>query len=246
MVGAILCALIIVALIAIHTPPARRYVIDQVVALLSREQIEFSTDQLGYNVLNASVNLRNVRVRSTAWPDAPAFATIGRIRVNLNLVQLLRGRYVVQSGSLEDVDIHYVVDEQGRNNLPRPPADPNAPQKPLDYLVSSLSINRANVRYENRAEQIDAQLPVSTVKVSGNDLTNRHEIEFEAAAGHVRTQDREAAIDRAAGQVDLGEDDVTIERLEVESLGSRADVAGTIKAFDEPIADLTVKSTVDA
>jgi outer membrane protein assembly complex protein YaeT len=246
MVGAVLCALLIVALIAIHTPPARRYLVDQVVALLSREQIEFSTDQLGYNVLNASINLRNVRVRSTTWPDAPAFATIGRLRINLSLLQLLRGRYVVQSGTIDDVDIHYVVDEQGRNNLPRPPADPNAPHKPLDYLVSSLSVSRAQVRYENRAEQIDAQLPISSVKVSGNDLTNRHEIEFEAAAGNVRAQDREAVIDRAAGQIDLGEDDVAIERLEVDTLGSRAAVAGTIKAFDEPIADLTVKSTIDA
>ena len=54
-IGAVLCALLIVALIAVHTPPARRYLVEQVVALLSREQIEFSTDQLGYNVLNASV-----------------------------------------------------------------------------------------------------------------------------------------------------------------------------------------------
>ena len=244
--GGIICAPIIVGLIAVHTPPARRYLIDQVVALLSREQIEFSTDQLGYNVLNASVNLRNVRVRSTTWPDAPAFATIGRLRLNLSLLQLLRGRYVVQSGTIEDVDVHYVVDEQGRNNLPRPPADPNAPHKPLDYLVSSLSITRAQVRYENRAEQIDAQLPLSSVEVSGNDLTNRHEIQFEAAGGHVRAQDREAAIDRAAGTIDLGEDDVAIERVEVESVGSRADVAGTIKTFDAPVADLTVKSSIDA
>jgi outer membrane protein assembly complex protein YaeT len=244
--GAILCALLVIVLIAIHTPPARRYVVDQVVALLSREQIEFSTDQLGYNVLNASMNLRNVRLRSTAWPDAPTFATIGRLRINMSLAQLLRGRYVVQSGTVEDVDIHYVVDEQGRNNLPRPPADPNAPQKPLDYLVSSLSVDRANVRYENHAQQIDAQLPISSIRVSGNDITKRHEIEFEASQGTLRAEDREAAIDRAAGQIDLGQDDVAIDRLEVESLGSRADVTGTIKSFDEPIADVTVKSSIDA
>jgi outer membrane protein assembly complex protein YaeT len=244
--SAIVCALLIVALIAIHTPPARRYLADQVVALLSREQIEFSTDQLGYNALNASVNLRNVRLRSTTWPDAPTFATIGRLRINLSLLQLLRGRYVVQSGTIEDVDIHYVVDEQGRTNLPRPPADPNAPSKPLDYLVSSLSVERANVRYENRAEQIDAQLPLTSVTVSGNDLTNRHDIQFEAAAGNVRARDRQAAIDRAAGRIDLGENDVAIERLEVEALGSQAEVAGTITAFDDPVADLMVTSTVDA
>ena len=91
---AFVCILLIVALIALHTPPARRYITDQVVALLAREQIEFSTDQLGFNALNASINLRNVRVRSTSWPDAPVFATIGSLRIDLGLWQLLRGRRV--------------------------------------------------------------------------------------------------------------------------------------------------------
>ncbi len=243
--GVLVCALVIVALIALHTPPARRYVANQIVALLAREQIEFSTDQLGYNVLNASVNLRNIRVRSTMWPEAPVFATIGRARVNLSLVQLIRGRYVVESGNVDDVDIHYFVDEQGRNNLPRPPRDPDAPERDLDYLVSSLSIARAHVRYENRAQQIDARLPISSIEVSGNDLTDRHEIQLDAAQGDVRIQDRQAAVNRLSGQVDLGEDDVAIETLELDSAGSRAEVTGSISRFDAPVADLAVKSSID-
>jgi outer membrane protein insertion porin family len=245
-VGATICVLLIVALIAIHTPPARRFVAERVVALLSREQIEFSTDQLGFNVLNASINLRNVRIRSTTWPDAPAFATIGRARFNFNLFQLLRGRYVLQTGTVDNIDIHYVVDEQGRNNLPRPPRDPDAPQRRLDYLVSSLSIAEANVRYENRAQQIDARLPISSIEVSGNDLTNRHQIRFEGAGGDVRMQDRAASIDRVAGQIDVGEDDVTIEQLTLDAMGSRAEATGIVSRFDAPLADLTVRSAVDA
>jgi outer membrane protein assembly factor BamA/autotransporter translocation and assembly factor TamB len=246
MLGVLICALVIVALIALHTPPARRYVANQIVTLLAREQIEFSTDQLGYNVLNASVNLRNIRVRSTTWPDAPVFATIGRAQVNLSLVQLFRGRYVVESGNIDDLEIHYFVDQQGRDNLPLPPRDPDAPQQQLDYLVSSFSIARANVRYENRAEQIDARLPISSLEVSGNDLTDRHEIQFDAAAGDVRIEDRQAAIDRLSGQVDLGENDVAIEKLALDSSGSRAEVTGSIAQFDAPVADLAVTSSIDA
>ncbi len=244
--GVLVCALVIVVLIALHTPPARRYVANQIVALLAREQIEFSTDQLGYNVLNASVNLRNIRVRSTTWPGAPVFATIGRAQVNLSLVQLFRGRYVIESGNVDDVDIHYFVDEQGRNNLPSPPRDPDAPATDVDYLVSSLSIARAQVRYENRAEQIDARLPISSIDVSGNALTDRHEIRFDAAKGDVRIGERLAAVDRLSGQVDLGEEDVAIERLDVDSSASRAGVTGSITQFDAPVADLTVKSSLDA
>jgi outer membrane protein assembly complex protein YaeT len=244
--AAILCLLAVLTFIAIQTPPARRFAVSQVVALLARERIEFSTDELGYNLLGASFNLRNVRIRSTTWPDAPVFATIGRLRINMSLLQLLRGRYVVQSGSIEDVDVHYFVDEQGRDNLPRPPKDPNEPAKPLDYLVQTLSVSRAHVRYENRTEQIDAQLPVSSIQITGNGITDRHLIHLQAAAGDVRVQDRHAAIDRLEGDVDTGDDDVAIQQLHVETTGSRADVTGTIKQFDAPVADLTVKSSVDA
>ncbi len=243
--AAVICLIIVVALIAVHTSPVRRFANDRIVALLAREQIEFSTDELSYNVLNASVNLRNIRIRSTAWPDAPVFATIGRARINLGLVHLLRGRYVVESGTLDDVDVHYVVDEQGRDNLPRPPKDPDAPSQPLDYLVSSLTIAKANVRYENRAQQIDARLPFSSIEVNGNALTDRHQIAFNATGGSLQIQERHAAVDRMAGRVDLGKDDVSIERLEVDTVGSHAEVSGTITQFDSPMADLSVTSDVN-
>jgi outer membrane protein assembly complex protein YaeT len=246
LVAAIICLLAVLTFVAVQTPPARRFATDQIIALLAREQIEFNTDQLGYNLLGASFNLRNVRIRSTTWPDAPVFATIGRLRVNMSLLQLLRGRYVVQSGSIEDVDIHYVVDEQGRDNLPRPPKDPNEPEKPLDYLVQKLSVSRANVRYENRAQHIDAQLPVSSIQVTGNDLTDRHLIHLQAAGGNVQVQDRRTAIDRLEGDVETGDDDVAIQKLHVETTGARADLTGSIKQFDAPVADLAVTSSVDA
>ena len=244
-VGLTLCALLIVALIAVHTPPARRFITGEIVALLAREQIEFSTDQLSFNALNTSVNLRNVRIRSTAWPDAPTFATIGRLQINVSLLQLLRGRYVVQSGDVSDVHVHYFVDAQGRDNLPRPPRDPDNPTEPLDYLVSALSVRDATVRYENRAQQIDATMPVSSIEVNGNDLTDRHEITLEAANGQVQVQDQHARIDRLIGQLDLGEDDVSFEQLDLVAEGSRAAVTGSIQHFDAPIVDLAVKSALD-
>jgi len=35
----------------------------------------------------------------------PVFATIGHVRLDLSLTQLIRGRYVLQSGVLQDVEI---------------------------------------------------------------------------------------------------------------------------------------------
>ena len=90
------------------------------------------------------------------------------------------------------------------------------------------------------------RLPVSSIEVNGNDLTDRHEITLEAANGQVQVQDRQATIDRLIGQLDLGEDDVSFEQLDVVAEGSRAAVTGSIQQFDAPIADFAVKSTLDA
>ncbi|HZM59425.1 MAG TPA: translocation/assembly module TamB domain-containing protein [Vicinamibacterales bacterium] len=244
--GGIICLIAVLSFVAVHTPPVRRFATQQVVNLLARERIEFGTDELGYNLFGASINLRNVRIRSTEWPDAPVFATIRRASFDLSLLQLLRGRYVLQTGSVDGLDIHYYVDEQGRDNLPRPPSDPNKPKEPLDYLIADLTVSNARVHYENRAQQVDAQLPVSSIKVTGNGLTDRHLIHLEAAGGNLQAQERRAAIDRVTGDVDLGDDDVTIQHLQVDTLGSRAEVTGTIAMFDAPVLDVALKTSVDA
>ena len=137
------CLVVVIVFFTIHTRPVRRYAVNKVAALLAQRQIGFQTDELGYNLLRTSIDLKNVRVRSTRLPDAPVFATIQRARLNLNLFDLLRGRYVVESGTVEGLDVHYFVDEQGRDNLPRPPVDPDKPDQPLDYLVAALTASNA-------------------------------------------------------------------------------------------------------
>jgi len=142
-----LCLVAIILFFTIHTRPVRRYAVNKVMALLAEKHIEFQTDELNYNLLKASLDLKNIRVRSVDVPDAPVFATIARAQINLSLPDLLRGRYVVESGSVDGVDVHYFVDEQGRDNLPRPLTDPNKPNEPLNYLISALKISNVRLRY---------------------------------------------------------------------------------------------------
>ena len=180
-----------------------------------------------------------------AAPSAPVFATIGRAQLNLSLSQLLRGRYVVDTGSVEDVDIHYFVDADGRDNLPRPLADPNEPRKPLDYLIANLSAN-GRLRYENRAQDIDLVLPLDKVAITGDALTDRHQISVESSGGQARIEQRSAAIDRLAGEIDLGDDDLKVSQLDLQALGSRASLTGSLRRFDAPEIAVRLKADVAA
>jgi len=223
-----LCLVAIILFFTIHTRPVRRYAVNKVIALLAQKHIEFQTDELNYNLLKASLDLKNIRVRSVDVPDAPVFATIKRAQINLSLPDLLRGRYVVESGSVDGVDVHYVVDEQGRDNLPRPLTDPNKPNEPLNYLISALKVSNVRLRYENRAQQIDAELPVSLADVSGNRLTDRQHVMLTAGMGGVRVKDRTTPIDRLLGEIEWDDKEVKVAKLDVDSEGSRAELADAV------------------
>jgi outer membrane protein assembly factor BamA/autotransporter translocation and assembly factor TamB len=241
-----LCLVAIILFFTIHTRPVRRYAVNKVMALLAQKHIEFHTDELNYNLLKASLDLKNIRVRSVDVPDAPVFATIKRAQINLSLPDLLRGRYVVESGSVDGVDVHYFVDEQGRDNLPRPLTDPNKPNEPLNYLISALKVSNVRLRYENRAQQIDAELPVSLADVSGNRLTDRQHVMLTAGMGRVRVKDRTTPIDRLLGEIEWDDKEVKVAKVDVDSEGSRAELADVV--YDQTqrranVSSLTLRGT---
>ena len=244
--GVALVLLLAGLILFLHTTPGRRVVISQITRYLQQQNISFSTEELNYNLLDLRISLRNVRVRSQDAPDLPPFASMARATVDLSLTQLLRRRYVVESGDAEGIAVHYLVDAEGRDNLPRSPRDPDQPSQRLNYLVEELQLRTSQVRYENRQQQIDVTLPVSLIAVEGDALTDRHTVRVAAARGTLAAQGRTAAIDELTGEFDLGEDDARIERLEVAAEGTHAALAGSVSQFADPRADLTLRGAIDA
>ena len=233
-------------LLFLHTSPARGFVLTQVTNLLQQQNIEFGTDELRYNLFDLRLSLRNLRIRSHEAPDLPPFASIARVSLDLSLSQVLRRRYVLQSGDVEGVAVHYFVDANGRDNLPRPPTDPNQPSQPLDYLIEELQVRAAKVRYENVPQRIDVTIPVSSMTVEGDALTDRHTVSLEAADGTLIFQDRRAALDKLSGELDLGDDDVRVERIDVVAEGADLTLTGHVAQFADPQGDLALRGTVDA
>ena len=246
LIGGGILLLLLLAVIVLHTPPARRHILNQVTDLLATQRIDFNAEALSYNLLELSLTIEDVRVQAMDAPDAPPFAVIPRAEVDLSLLALLGGRYVVESGGIDRMSIHYFVDETGQDNLPRPPSQPDQPSEPLDYLVERFSIGQANLRYENREIDIDARLPIDAIDVVGDEVTDRHAVQLAASGGEVRIEDRNVTVDRLSGLLDLGKDDVAIEEVVLEAAGSRVRLAGEVERFEDPVADLTLDARVDA
>ena len=244
-IAAAVCLLVVLLLLALHTGAARRYALDRVKAALASQHIDLQAEALRYNLFTLSVDARNLRLRSSS-SDLPPFATIATARLDLSLTDLLRKRYVVQASVVDDVSIHYVVDAEGRDNLPRPPRDPAAPQQPLDYLITRLLVPKARFRYEDRARHVDIELAAASIQVTGNSLTRRHQIRLEGGDGRVQIRSHSDTIDRVSGLLDFDHDDVKFEDVTVAGAGAHVAIDGAIRGASAPEIAMKLQATVDA
>lgn len=245
--AAAICLLIAaIAIVALQSGPVRRLVQAKIVELLAAQDITFSSESFDYSLLGLTTELRNVRVASSRLPGAPPFVEVDRLRVNLSAWQVLRGRYVIESGGIDGVRVHYFVSESGEDNLPRPPHNPNEPGQPINYLIAGLSVPNARIRYENRAQAIDLTLPSVSLSVDGDAITDRHDVTIDAASGELSLRGRDVHLDRFSAALDLGRDDASIERAELEAEGAAINAGGTVTSFEAPILDLAAQATVDA
>src|SRR5215831_5060585 len=142
-VGFFIAALVLI-LLGLHTPPAKRYVLARVHQYLAAQNIDLRAGSLNYNLFTLSASIDRAVVRATQSPDSPPFAQVGHAVVSLSLPDLIRGSYVVRTGNVADVDVDLVIAEDGRNNIPRPPeaSAPNssATQSSIDYLIERFAL----------------------------------------------------------------------------------------------------------
>src|SRR6185369_9179656 len=129
--------LVLLALVAVQTPPGRRYALSYLQRMLAEQYVlDFSTDDLRYNLFNLSASLRNVRIGKHD-SSLPPFAEVAEADVHLSFRSLLRGRYVIDAAHARRVNVQYVVAADGTDNLPRSQT-PSAEPTTFDYLIRHL------------------------------------------------------------------------------------------------------------
>ena len=229
-----------------QSPPGRRLLLGRVTAFLASRHVDLQADDVRYNLFTLAIDARNVRVRSGISGDLPVFATIGRAELDLSLADLVRGSYRLESGTVRGLDLHYVVDGNGRDNLPRLSTDAAGPQRPIDYSIARLSFPNARVRYTNVRQQLDVDLSLSSLDVVAAAVTRRHQIRFATASGQVRVRNEAVTVDRLAGLLDAGRDDLRIDGLQAQMAGSQLELAGVVSGFDAPELALKVQTRIDA
>jgi uncharacterized protein involved in outer membrane biogenesis len=231
-----LLGLFAILVAVIHTPPVRRYALRQVIQILGDQGVTFDATSLDYNLLKLSITLDDVVVRSPQAPDLPALARVDRAWVNLSLRKILAGEYYIQDGEITNPVIHIVIDEQGRDNIPRPPEKEE--ESETEYLIDAFRVSGGSLRFEDRRQQIAASLPLSHITVDGNPLTNSHEIQLKTAEpGQVAFQQRTLPVRDLAADVLLEEDALNVRSVSVGLGESTINLSGQLQNFEDPRYD---------
>jgi outer membrane protein assembly factor BamA/autotransporter translocation and assembly factor TamB len=215
--GFCLAALALI-LLGLQTPPGKRYVLARVHQYLATQRIDLGAGSLDYNLFTLSASIDHAIVRATRFPDSPPFAHVGHADISLSLLDLVRGSYVVRTGYVADVDIDLVVGEDGRSNLPSPPqtsAPKSSKPSSIDYLIERFTLSHGRLKYEDRQKHVSAMLPVSSVRIVGDRLTRRHQLQLVAGEGDVTMQGRAIHLNRVTSDLSFDRHSFDLPRFDL-------------------------------
>ncbi len=240
-VAFVLVALASLAGVALHTSPARRYALSRIAGLLSTQGILFEAGALDYHLPTLRFRLDDASIRSKAAPDLPALARVKRIEVTLAWNDIIRGRNAVEQVSVNEAAIHYVADEKGRDNLPKPPG--SSAQKQT-WLIEVLKLDGGSLRIEDRPRKLDVFLPSWEISVDGDPASLEHAIRLKTLRpGSAAFEGRRLPLDDLSAAVQWKDDSAQIRALKLTSGASNLDVAGAISSlYGDPAFDLKLQS----
>jgi len=244
--GIVLLILFVVALL--HTPPARRYGLQQAQKLLRSQGLELSTTELRYNLLTLSASLNDLVLQSSATPQFPPFFKANRLRLDLSLTGLIQGLFAVQNVQLKGVAIQIVVDKQGRTNLPTllsgksgKPSD-----RPAWHMVSSLQVEDGSVLFEDRQNRLQVVIPRWEFAATLHAIAAQHQLRFKALQiGQGSFEGRQFPIEEIALDAVLGTDGLQVKNLLLRAAGAKVNGSGLLDHFAEPALDFKFNTGLD-
>ena len=155
----------------------------------------------------------------------PPFATIQRARIDLGLGRSPSTSVCgpVRIGRRRQHSLFRHPD--GIDNLPRPPSDPNQPRARARLPDRRLPDSECAGSVSGRESQARCGLAAIIRRESEViRLTDRHRCSWKSAPGRWPSRTAGAVLDGLSGTLSLGDDDLTIERLDLRALGSRAEL----------------------
>ena len=240
--AAIAAGLVLVALVAAHTPMARSRALAWSASFLTRYHLELETGNLAYNAITRRITLTDVRLAAEGHHDRP-FLIASRIEVRLPW-SVYRRRFAIEHLVIEQgiVDIHR--DEHNVVNLP-PSSNAPTPERARELDIRSLTLKGLDVQYEDKFRNWGVKVPRIESELLSTALGAKGNF---AVRGSLAFHLRERVMTMAPFETVMTFDgsNVDLEQARLSSSEIEAFLSGDIKRIlDSPSLDLSLKGSVN-
>ena len=212
---------------------------------LRQENILLEGGHLDYDLFGLRAGLRDVTLRSAQSPTLPPIATIQGAEVALNWRTLTTLSLDIDSATLTGAQIHVVIGQDGRTNIPQSPESKQAHQSRV-WLMRKLTAPDASLLVEDRMHDVTVALKPATFTMNGSPATREHALVLATSkAGELLFQGRRLPVQQLMIAATLENDALRVEQASIVSGASRVDLSGRLDHFAGLALGVHVKSTLD-
>jgi uncharacterized protein involved in outer membrane biogenesis len=229
--------------IFLYTPPAKNYIRAHAEKYARRQYgAELKIDRFGFSLLKGSVSVNDLILGSAVEPKLGPLLKIKHAEINLNLISTLVGTTAIEYVRLENVDIHIVVDKDGRMNLP----NFGGGGAGGGLLIRSLEIANGSLKIEDSRQQIGLNLPSWRIQAQGqgSDLLSQIILKTNKS-GEVNYQEKRFGVGDLEIEAEMSTSTLKIRRLNLTAAGSKVEGSGSICGFSNPVFNLKINTEID-
>src|SRR5215831_8661835 len=228
----------------IQTTTAKRLVFARIQKILEKQGVILDAVDFDYNLLALRISSRKLSVRSASTTKLPSVFKADYLMAQIDLFELLGGRYRVKDAVITNPEIQIVIDEQGRSNIPASTASTG---EPIDWLILKLRSTGGSLSFEDRSQNVLLNLPLWDMSVDGSQLPGTQNIQFQTQhAGDARYSGKALNLQRLSARVTLKNRNQTLDVESADISSDLADVAvsGTVESLNDPNLDLRLISKI--
>ena len=202
---------------------------------LRQQDLLLEGGQFDYDLFGLRGSLTNFTVRAAHDRSLPPIATVKTARVALNWKTVSTLNLDVDSATISGLQLHLVIDQDGRTNLPQPP---KISSKSSNWPIRHLIARDAALLVEDRQHHAALRLQPWTLTMAGRDLEL-----LTTKPGELLYRGQRLALDQVSLSATLEADALRIKTAEISSGPSRLALSGRVDHFDT--LDIQTKSTLD-
>ncbi len=239
-----------VAVVAVHSPPAKRYLSETLRQTLRDSQgLDLAIGKLDYSLLRLSLSARDVSARLAAPDDSPPFLHVESLHFRLDPRGAFEGRIVVAEAEIRGLRLSVRRDGAGKLNLPLGEGEADEPGGLLwtpAILIQQLSVSNASLQVVDEPLDLEFLIPDWSLEIRG-DPSLRHSVRLHSAGeGAFRVDQVGLPVRELAGELDLNPVELRIETLRVGLGSSRLEANGSIEDWISVNPRLNVELAVRA